>query len=119
MLYALETLAVGMLMIPVLINVLITAAQRGEEELQTSVWFLIMGLVAYILSMLLMFFGELADATQTVWLAERIANGWVPLALMFAVGYHIIPWPPSNPSGQDRFGLQACSCSSLRFLRFS
>jgi len=97
MLYALETLAVGMLMIPVLINVLITAAQRGEEELQTSVWFLIMGLVAYIVSMLFMFFGELADATQTVWLAERIAHGWVPLALMFAVGYHIIPMAAKQP----------------------
>ena len=97
MLYALETLAVGMLMIPVLINVLITAAQRGEEELQTSVWFLIMGLVAYIVSMLYMFFGELADATQTVWLAERIAHGWVPLALMFAVGYHIIPMAAKQP----------------------
>lgn len=97
MLYALETLAVGMLMIPVLINILITAAQRGEEELQTSVWFLIMGLVAYIVSMLFMFFGELADATQTVWLAERIAHGWVPLALMFAVGYHIIPMAAKQP----------------------
>ena len=97
MLYALETLAVGMLMIPVLINVLITAAQRDEEELQTSVWFLIMGLVAYIVSMLYMFFGELADATQTVWLAERIAHGWVPLALMFAVGYHIIPMAAKQP----------------------
>ncbi|MDP6199359.1 MAG: hypothetical protein QF531_01185 [Candidatus Poseidonia sp.] len=97
MLYALETLAVGMLMIPVLINVLITAAQRDGEELQTSVWFLIMGLVAYIFSMLFMFFGELADATQTVWLAERIAHGWVPLALMFAVGYHIIPMAAKQP----------------------
>lgn len=97
MLYALETLAVGMLMIPVLINVLITAAQRDGEELQTSVWFLIMGLVTYIISMLFMFFGELADATQTVWLAERIAHGWVPLALMFAVGYHIIPMAAKQP----------------------
>lgn len=105
MLYGLETLAVGMLMIPVLINVLITAAQRDGEELQTSVWFLIMGLVAYILSMLLMFFGELADATQTVWLAERIANGWVPLALMFAVGYHVVPMAAKQPiwSGSLRF----------------
>ena len=105
MLYGLETLAVGMLMIPVLINVLITAAQRDGEELQTSVWFLIMGLVAYILSMLLMFFGELADATQTVWLAERIANGWVPLALMFAVGYHVVTMAAKQPiwSGSLRF----------------
>ena len=87
-LYSLETLAVGLLLVPVFINVLITAANRGERELQTSVWFLIMGIAAYILSMLFMFFGELAGATQMVWLAERVAYGWVPLALMFSVGYH-------------------------------
>tara|TARA_B100000035_G_scaffold168798_1_gene144024 strand:- start:324 stop:2309 length:1986 start_codon:yes stop_codon:yes gene_type:complete len=96
-LYSLETLAVGLLMIPVFINILITAANRGEQELQTSVWFLIMGIAAYILSMLYMFFGELADATQMVWLAERVAYGWVPLALMFSVGYHVIPMTAKQP----------------------
>ena len=96
-LYSLETLAVGLLLIPVFINILITAANRGEQELQTSVWFLIMGIAAYILSMLYMFFGELADATQMVWLAERVAYGWVPLALMFSVGYHVIPMAAKQP----------------------
>ncbi len=96
-LYSLETLAVGLLLIPVFINILITAANRGEQELQTSVWFLIMGIAAYILSMLYMFFGELADATQMVWLAERVAYGWVPLALMFSVGYHVIPMTAKQP----------------------
>ena len=96
-LYSLETLAVGLLLVPVFINVLITAANRGEQELQTSVWFLIMGIAAYILSMLYMFFGELADATQMVWLAERVAYGWVPLALMFSVGYHVIPMTAKQP----------------------
>ena len=96
-LYSLETLAVGLLLVPVLINILITASNRGEQELQTSVWFLIMGIAAYILSMLYMFFGELADATQMVWLAERVAYGWVPLALMFSVGYHVIPMTAKQP----------------------
>jgi len=96
-LYSLETLAVGLLLVPVFINILITAANRGEQELQTSVWFLIMGIAAYILSMLSMFFGELADATQMVWLAERVAYGWVPLALMFSVGYHVIPMTAKQP----------------------
>ena len=96
-LYSLETLAVGLLLIPVFINILITAANRGEQELQTSVWFLIMGIAAYILSMLYMFFGELADATQMVWLAERVAYGWVPLALMFSVGYHVVPMTAKQP----------------------
>ena len=96
-LYSLETLAVGLLLVPVFINILITAANRGEQELQTSVWFLIMGIAAYILSMLYMFFGELAGATQMVWLAERVAYGWVPLALMFSVGYHVIPMTAKQP----------------------
>ena len=96
-LYSLETLAIGLLLVPVFINVLITAANRGEQELQTSVWFLIMGLAAYILSMVYMFFGELADSTQTVWFAERVAHGWVPLALMFSIGYHVIPMTAKQP----------------------
>ena len=96
-LYSLETLAVGLLLVPVFINILITAANRGEQELQTSVWFLIMGVAAFILSMVYMFFGELADSTQTVWLAERVAHGWVPLALMFSVGYHVIPMTAKQP----------------------
>ena len=96
-LFSLETFVVGMLLVPVLINVLITVAQRGEQELQTSAWFLIMGLAAYILSMLYMFFGDLADATQVVWFAERVALGWVPLALMFAVGYHVVPMAAKQP----------------------
>lgn len=96
-LYSLETLAVGLLLVPVFINVLITASNRGEQELQTSVWFLIMGIAAYILSMFYMFFGELADATQMVWLAERVAYGWVPIALMFSVGYHVVPMTAKQP----------------------
>ena len=96
-LFSLETFVVGMLLIPVLINVLITVSQRDEQELQTSAWFLIMALAAYILSMLYMFFGDLADATQVVWFAERVALGWVPLALMFAVGYHVVPMAAKQP----------------------
>ena len=97
MLYSLETLAVGLLLVPVFINLLITASNRGDKELQTSVWFLVIGVAAYILSMIYMFFGELADATQVVWLAERVAHGWVPLALMFSVGYHVIPMAAKQP----------------------
>ena len=97
MLYSLETLAVGLLLVPVFINLLITASNRGDKELQTSVWFLVIGVAAYILSMIYMFFGELADATQVVWLAERVAHGLVPLALMFSVGYHVIPMAAKQP----------------------
>ena len=37
--------------------------------------------------------GELGNATQMVWLAERVAQGWVPLALMLGTAYHVIPMP--------------------------
>ena len=47
--------------------------------------------------MLFIFFGELVDSTQTVWMAERVLNGWVPLALIFAVAYHIIPFTAGKP----------------------
>ena len=105
MLYGLETLAVGLLLIPVLVNILLTISQRGEAELQTSVWFLVMGLSAYILSMMYLFLGELAGWTQVVWLGQRVALGWVPLALMFAVGYHVVPMAAKQPiwSGSLRF----------------
>jgi hypothetical protein len=96
-LLSLETLVVGMLLLPVFINVLITVAQRGDQGLQTSAWFLIMGLAAYILSMFFVFFGELADATQVVWFGERVALGWAPLAFMLAVGYHVIPMASKQP----------------------
>ena len=101
LLYSLETLAVGMLLIPVFINLLITAADRGEQALQTSVWFLLMGVAAYILSMLYMFFGELIGATQTVWLAERVAHGWVPLALMFLLFITVPPFFMTDASGSN------------------
>ena len=55
MLYSLETFAVGLLLVPVFINLLITTANRGEKELQTSVWFLLMGVAAFIVSMMYMF----------------------------------------------------------------
>lgn len=97
LLMSLETLAVGLLLVPVLINVLLTVSTRGEQDLSTSSWFLIMALVAKIISMVYIFFGELASDTQTVWLGERVSNGWVPLALMFSVGYYTVPMVSKQP----------------------
>jgi len=54
-------------------------------------------LVAKVMAMLFAFFGELVDSTQTVWMAERVLTGWVPLALIFAVAYHIIPFTTGKP----------------------
>ncbi|MDB2569162.1 hypothetical protein N9X52_02250 [Candidatus Poseidonia alphae] len=97
LLLSLESLAVGLLLVPVLINVLITASTRGEQELSTSSWFLIMALVSKIFAMIYIFIGEVADSTQTVWLGERVSNGWVPLALMFSVGYYTVPMVAKQP----------------------
>ena len=37
------------------------------------------------------------EPLKTVWLAERVAHGWVPLALIFAVGYHVVPMAAKQP----------------------
>lgn len=97
LLLSLESLAIGLLLVPVLINVLITTSTRGEQELSTSSWFLIMALVSKIFAMIYIFIGEIADSTQTVWLGERVSDGWVPLALMFSVGYYTVPMATKQP----------------------
>jgi len=96
-LLSLETLVLGLLFIPVLVNVLLTVSTREQEDLSTSSWFLIMGILVHIMAMMAMFFGELADADQVAWFGERVATGWVPLALMFAVGYHVVPMAAQVP----------------------
>jgi len=80
-----------------LINVFITLGDREHDDLSPTTWFLVLALVAKIMAMLFIFFGELADSTQTVWMAERVLTGWVPLALIFAVAYHIIPFTAGKP----------------------
>ncbi|MCH1422523.1 MAG: hypothetical protein L7U62_03400 [Candidatus Poseidoniaceae archaeon] len=90
-------LVAAMLHLALLINVFITIGEREHDDLSPTTWFLVLALVAKILSMLLIFFGDLVEATQTVWVAERMLNGWVPLALIFAAAYHIIPFTAGKP----------------------
>ena len=87
----------SMLHIALFINVLITIGEREHDDLSPTTWFLVLALVAKIMGMLLIFFGELAGSTQTVWMAERVVSGWVPLALIFAAAYHIIPFTAGKP----------------------
>jgi hypothetical protein len=87
----------AMLHIALLINVFITIGEREHDDLSPTTWFLVLALVAKVMSMFLAFFGDVADSTQTVWLAERVLNGWVPLALIFAAAYHIIPFTAGKP----------------------
>ena len=87
----------SLLHIALFINVLITIGEREHDDISPTTWFLVLALVAKIMGMLLIFFGELAGSTQTVWMAERVVSGWVPLALIFAAAYHIIPFTAGKP----------------------
>tara|TARA_B110001452_G_scaffold41211_1_gene31601 strand:+ start:1 stop:1653 length:1653 start_codon:yes stop_codon:yes gene_type:complete len=90
-------LAGSLLHIALLINVFITIGDREHDDLSPTTWFLVLALVAKIMAMLLIFFGGLIESTQTVWMAERVFTGWVPLALIFAVAHHVIPFTAGKP----------------------
>ena len=93
-----SSLVVGSLLhVAILINVLITVANRESDDLSPTTWFLVLALVAKISAGLIAFFGELAGSTQTVWMAEHVLTGWVPLALIFGLAYHIIPYTTGSP----------------------
>ena len=94
---AVSKLAVAMIVAGLFVNVLLTVANRGDEEVSTSAWFLIFALLTFILSMFFGFFGELIGSTQTVWLAGQIGSSWVLLALIFSVAYHVIPMTSGTP----------------------
>lgn len=87
----------SMLFTAVLINVLATYSMRKEGTSSVSAWFLIMALTSKLVASTFYLLGEFLDSTQTVWMAEQILNGWVPLALIFAVAYHIIPFTTQKP----------------------
>jgi len=94
---AVSKLAVAMIVAGLFVNVLLTVANRGDEDVSTSAWFLIFALLAFILSMFLGFFGELAGSTQIVWLAGQMGSSWVILSLIFSAAYHIIPMTSGIP----------------------
>ena len=93
-----SSLIVGSLLhAAILINVLITIANRASDTITPTTWFLTLALVAKIVAGLMAFVGELGDSTQTVWMAEHVLTGWVPLALIFGLAYHIIPYTTGTP----------------------
>ena len=89
------------IIIAVMINVLLTVAQRKGEVVSASNWFLFMALASFIFGSQFRFFGELADSTQTVWLGERMSQSWTLIALIFAVAYHVVPRAASRPIWSD------------------
>jgi len=89
------------IIIAVMINVLLTVAQRKGETIQASNWFVFMALASFIFGSQFRFFGELADSTQVVWLGERMTQSWVMISLFFAVAYHLVPRAASRPIWSD------------------
>ena len=87
----------SLLFIALLMNVLATYSTRGEGTSSVTAWFLIMAIVARLIGSLYHVLGEVTDNTQMVWLSERVIDGWVPLALMFALAYHVIPHSAKAP----------------------
>ena len=109
-LLSLETFAIGALLIPVLINLLVTVGDNEGESILTGSWFVIMAVFIKIIGLFFIFFGELGSSTQSVWLGERISNGWATLALILGMGYYIVPkvaqtpiWSPSLRSASMMF----------------
>jgi len=89
------------IIIAVMINVLLTVAQRKGDVISASNWFMFMALASFIFGSQFRFFGELADSTQTVWLGERMSQSWTLIALIFAVAYHVVPRAASRPIWSD------------------
>ena len=87
----------SLLFTALLMNVLATYSTRGEGTSSVTAWFLIMAIVARLVGSLYHVIGEATDNSQMVWLSERVLDGWVPLALMFALAYHVIPHAAKAP----------------------
>ena len=87
----------GMLVLSLLVNSLITMGNRGNSPITVPSWFLILGLFTLLFSRFAVMFGEVLGYTGTVWVAEIMASGWVPLALMFGVGYHVLSHVTGQP----------------------
>jgi hypothetical protein len=94
---ALYGLVSALLLTSLLVNSLITLGNRESSPVSVPSWFLILGLLTLLFSRVSMALGELFGWTGTVWIADIMASGWAPLALMFAVGYHVLSHVTGQP----------------------
>ena len=94
---ALYGLVSGLLVLSLLVNSLITMGGRGASPISIPSWFLILALFTLLFSRFAVALGETLDWTGTVWVAEIMASGWVLLALMFGVGYHVLSHVTGQP----------------------
>jgi len=94
---ALYGLISGLLVLSLLVNSLITLGSRGNSPISVPSWFLILALFVLLFSRFANALGETLEWTGTVWVADIMASGWVPLALMFGVGYHVLSHVTGQP----------------------
>ena len=94
---ALYGLVSGLLVLSLLVNSLITLGSRGNSPISVPSWFLVLALFVLIFSRFANALGETLDWTGTVWVVGVMASGWVPLALMFGVGYHVLSHVTGQP----------------------
>ena len=94
---ALYGLVSGFLVLSLLVNSLITMGKRGNSPISVPSWFLILALFTLLFSRFAVALGESLDWTGTVWVADIMASGWAPLALMFGVGYHVLSHVTGQP----------------------
>ena len=94
---AMYGLVSGLLVLSLLVNSLITMGGRGTSPISIPSWFLILALFTLLFSRFAVALGETLDWTGTVWVADIMASGWVPLALMFGVGYHVLSHVTGQP----------------------
>ena len=94
---ALYGLVSGLLVLSLLVNSLITMGGRGASPISVPSWFLILALFTLLFSRFAVALGETLDWTGTVWVADIMASGWVLLALMFGVGYHVLSHVTGQP----------------------
>ena len=87
----------SLLFTALLMNVLATYSQRDDGSTSVTAWFLIMAIVSKLIASMYYVIGEATDNTQMVWMSERVLESWVPLALMFALAYHVIPHAAKAP----------------------
>ena len=87
----------SLLFAALLMNVLATYSIRGQGTSSVSAWFLIMAIISKLIASLYHLIGEASDTTQLVWMSDRILESWVPLALIFALAYHVIPYATKTP----------------------
>ena len=80
-----------------LINTLHTASNREDAPLSTPSWFMILGFSSLVFGLAVNTLGHALGSTQSEWVSWTIVSGWVPLAFMLAVSYHIIGKASGQP----------------------